>query len=99
VLPHAVAVLDGASEREKPYGRDGGWYPRTLTEALTPALAFEADVSAVEEAIAEVSSAHSLPSPWSEGSGIADCGRPVERTASGCVEQTVVLSLGGACQG
>lgn len=61
MLPHAVAVLDGATDPEEPYGRDGGWYAHSLTEALAPALAFEADVAgAVAEAIATVASQRSL---------------------------------------
>ena len=34
VLPYAVAVLDGASDPDEPYGRDGGWYAHQLSEAL-----------------------------------------------------------------
>ena len=61
VLPHAVAVLDGATDPEEPYGRDGGWYARNLAEAFAPALAFEADITgAVQEAIATIASRHSL---------------------------------------
>jgi hypothetical protein len=72
LLPHAVAVLDGATDPEEPYGRDGGWYAETVADALATALAFQADITgAVEEAITEVASRHSLIPGRSASSTVA----------------------------
>lgn len=62
VLPHAVIVLDGASDPLM-RGRDGGWYAGTLGDALARGLRDEpgGDLQAMlREAIADVAGAHGL---------------------------------------
>jgi Protein phosphatase 2C len=72
VLPHAVAVLDGASDPDEPYGRDGGWYAQQLSEALAPALAVEREIpEAVAEAIKAVAERHALIPGWAPSSTVA----------------------------
>lgn len=61
VLPHAVVVLDGASDPREPRGRDGGWYADQLREALQRELIDPGSMpTAVEAAIRSVSTRHGL---------------------------------------
>lgn len=62
VLPHAVVVLDGATDPQEPEGRDGGWYAEQLGTVLRDVMTLpDAHPSrAVETAISEVVDQHAL---------------------------------------
>ena len=72
VLPHAVVVLDGATDPAEPAGRDGGWYAERLGTALATTLTpGRPPAEAVHDAIGAVTTAHGLVAGSSPSSTVA----------------------------
>lgn len=62
VFSGAVAVIDGATDPDRPPNRDGGWYAEQLTRAVAARIGeLSLDlVQVAEQAIAEVAARHQL---------------------------------------